>query len=96
MTASNHVASVPATQVPAYCHPGILPGATGPALIPGSPRWVTCVKAGWDEPTTGAAHLGHLVTGTTTSAVGMMLALALLAGFILWVISGRRTAPEAD
>jgi len=71
-----------AQAVPAYCKAGI----HTPAQIP------ACLKAGWSEPTTGAANAGL--------AAGHAAPWVIIAGIIiglLWIASrgSRRTATSS-
>jgi hypothetical protein len=63
MTGTIHAA---AASIPGYC--------TG-TVEPWSPHYATCVKAGWNEPTTTAVHVGH----AATSGVGVFLVVLVIA-----------------
>jgi hypothetical protein len=73
------------TPIPSYCPKGDLPGTT--VLSPS--QWSTCLKAGWDQPTTTAANAGAVVGHY---AAPTLIGLALLV-IILFI--AKRTVRKA-
>jgi hypothetical protein len=57
--------------IPAYCKPPV--GTLTPS------QYATCLKAGWDEPTTTAGNAGHLAG--SGAGIAVLLAIAVV---VVW------------
>lgn len=84
MQSSNHVAFLVASHIPPYCSTGGVPKLT-------PSQWTACAKAGWSQPTTGAAHAGAAFGSPALVAVIAVVALLVIVA----VMRGRRTEEPA-
>jgi hypothetical protein len=79
MITSAHAAAKAATAIPGYCTSGH--GIVTPA------QWSTCAKLGWNQPTTGAVHLGTAVGG---AGAGVLMVVAVVVLLLLVAMSRSR------
>jgi hypothetical protein len=84
MQSSNHVAFLVTSHIPPYCNTGGVPKLT-------PSQWAACAKAGWSQPTTGAAHAGATVGAPVLLAVVAVVVILLIAA----AMRGSRTEDPA-